>query len=55
MGDKPLVLHPTITNIVGVGGMTQSGRVFAPEQPLKKNTLKNLKGEESVGSGEGPS
>ena len=48
VGKKPLVLEPTITNIAGVGGMTQSGRIFAPEQPLKKNTLKSLKGKEFV-------
>lgn len=30
VGEKPLVLGPTVTNIAGVGGMTRSGRVFAP-------------------------
>lgn len=31
VGEKPLVLEPTITNIIGFGAMTQSGRAFAPE------------------------
>lgn len=55
MGEKPLVLKPIITNIIGVGGMTRNGRVFAPEQAIKKNIPKNSKGKEAIGSGEGPS
>lgn len=31
VGDKPLVLEPNVTNIAGIGDMTQSGWVFAPE------------------------
>lgn len=55
MVKKPLVLEPTVTNIVGVGGMARRGRVFAPEQLLKNNIPENSKGKEVVGSGEGPS
>lgn len=55
MGDNPLMLDPTITNIVGVGGMTRSGRVFAHKQPLKKKIPKNSIGKEALGSREGPS
>lgn len=36
VGDKPLVLEPNVTNIVGIRGMTRSGRVFTPEQPPRK-------------------
>lgn len=46
---------PTITKITSVGGMTQSGRVFAPNKPLKKYIPENSKGKEEVDSREGPS
>lgn len=55
VGDKPLVLEPIITNIYGIKGMTQSGRVLSPEHPPNKNTPESSKGKEVVGSGEGPS
>ncbi|MCI32158.1 gag-protease polyprotein, partial [Trifolium medium] len=36
VGDQPLTsVEPNVTNIAGIGGMTRSGRVFAPEQPNK--------------------
>lgn len=35
--------------------MNRSGRVFAPEQPPKKNTPESSKGKEAIISGEGPS
>lgn len=31
VGDKPLVLYPNVTNIVGVRGMNCSGKVFTLE------------------------
>lgn len=55
MGKKPLVLEPAATNIAGVKGMIRCGRVFAPEQQLKKNTHESLKGKKDAGLGEGPS
>ena len=39
VGEKSIVLELAVTNIVDIGGITRSGRVFAPEQPPKKNTL----------------
>lgn len=53
--ENPIVLDTTVTNITGVGGMTQSGRVFVPELPLKTNIPKNSKGKEAVRLGKGPS
>lgn len=35
-GDKPLVIELNVTNIVGIGGMTHSDRVFATEKPQRK-------------------
>lgn len=44
VGYKHIVIEPTITNIVGIGGMTWSGRVFAPEQQSKQKTSEVSKG-----------
>ncbi|XP_050902856.1 uncharacterized protein LOC127115319 [Lathyrus oleraceus] len=49
-GDKPIVLEPVVTNIAGIGGMTRSGRVFAPEQPSKGKTLEGSKKKETKSS-----
>jgi hypothetical protein len=39
VGGKPLTsTKPNVTNIVGVSGVTRSGRVFSPEQSSKGNT-----------------
>lgn len=54
MGKKPLVLEPVITNIAGVGGMTRSGRIFASDKQIKKNTPESSKRKEVLGSREGP-
>lgn len=55
VGEKSIVLELAVTNIVNIGGITRSGRVFSPEQPPKKNTLESSKGKEEVGSWEVPS
>lgn len=44
IGDKPLVLQPNVTNIVGIIGMTRNGRVFTPKKPHKKSVSKPSKG-----------
>ncbi|CAJ2662326.1 unnamed protein product [Trifolium pratense] len=32
-GEPIIIVEPVIDNIVGIGGMTRSGRVFSPDQP----------------------
>ncbi|CAK8535369.1 unnamed protein product [Lathyrus sativus] len=56
VGDNPLVLEHNVTNIAGIGGVTRSGRVFAPEQTQRKVPEKS-KGKEvsSSISDNGPS
>ncbi|KAI5433302.1 hypothetical protein KIW84_020545 [Lathyrus oleraceus] len=46
VGDKPIVLEPGVTNITRIGGMTQSGKVFAPKQQSKRNTPEGSKDKE---------
>lgn len=55
VGEKPLVLEQSITNTVGIRGITRSGRVFTPEQPSKNNIPESSKGKKSINSREGPS
>ncbi|MCI76438.1 hypothetical protein A2U01_0097708, partial [Trifolium medium] len=36
VGGEPIAnVKPDIDNIVGIGGMTRSGRIFMPDQPSK--------------------
>lgn len=44
--DKLIVLEPTITNIAGIGAITQSRRVFASKQQSKGKTHEGSKEKE---------
>ncbi|GAU10449.1 hypothetical protein TSUD_423490 [Trifolium subterraneum] len=55
VGGKPLTNDESnVTNIVGIGSMTRSGRIFSSEQPNKKSLVIPRKGksvEDEVGDG----
>lgn len=55
VGETPLVLEPTVTNISSIRGMPRSGRVFSLEQPPKKNILGSSMGKEAIILEEAPS
>ncbi|GAU10426.1 hypothetical protein TSUD_419170, partial [Trifolium subterraneum] len=55
VGGKPLTnVESNVTNIVGIGSMTRSGRIFSSEQPNKKSLVIPRKGksvEDEIGDG----
>ncbi|GAU10261.1 hypothetical protein TSUD_418820, partial [Trifolium subterraneum] len=52
VGGKPLTNDESnVTNIVGIGSMTRSGRIFSSEQPNKKSLVKGESVEDEVGDG----
>ncbi|GAU10110.1 hypothetical protein TSUD_421300, partial [Trifolium subterraneum] len=55
VGGKPLTnVESNVTNIVGIGSMTRSGRIFSFEQPNKKSLVIPRKGksvEDEIGDG----